>query len=120
VNKEAIMASGDVVLVRSFPDEPLARRIYREDENFVLICLEDEFVKWREHGIEPFAVPCPRENIYEFDAMLFQSMRKMAYNLNGNRSELKDLLWKLAKPYYVNAYERVQYAGQDRIAIDAR
>ena len=93
------MATGDFVLVRSYPDVPLARRVYQEKEDSVLICLEEEFILWHEHGIQPFVAPCPKERVYAYDQTLFLKMRRLVDNLGGDGIELKNY-WELAEPYY--------------------
>ena len=100
------MASGDFVLVRSFPDVPLARRVYQEKEEFTLICLEEEYTLWRAHGIQPFVAPCPRERIYEYNETLFLKMRRLVDNVGGDGIELKNF-WELAEPYYSDSDKSV-------------
>jgi hypothetical protein len=58
---------GDKVIVRSFGDRPLVRRVWSANEHGVYISAEQEFEKLTrgEEALSP--VGFPREDVFEFD-----------------------------------------------------
>ncbi len=86
------MASGDTVLVKSFPQVPLIRQIYAETEDTALV--------WRGGvGDEDIPAPCPKNCVFVYDAELWEKLQNEKRN-NGYDSPVLSLLWAKAEPYY--------------------
>lgn len=92
------MPVGEIVLVKSFPNDPVIRRIFEEIEDGAMICLEEEFRLWEDRGIKPQAVKCPQSRIFQYDNDLFLKLKEAAYSLGDNN--LLNTLWSRAQRYY--------------------
>jgi hypothetical protein len=95
---ESTMGRGEIILVKSFPNDPVVRRIVEENDDWVKLCLEDEFSLWRDKGIKPEAVKCPRFRVFYYDEELYRKLEEAAYLLRDNN--LLEALWNQAKNYY--------------------
>jgi hypothetical protein len=86
------MAVGEIVLVRSFPSDPLIRQVYEENGNYVLV--------WRgTKEVHDLPSPCPKNRVFVYDPKLIQELETERHT-NGSYSEKLKMLWKRAKPYY--------------------
>jgi len=95
---EQTMGANEVVLVKSFPNDPVIRRIFEEKDDCVLLCLEEEFRKWEDEGIKPQTVRCPKSRVYNYDVGLYLKLKEAAYSLGDN--DLLETLWNQAESYY--------------------
>lgn len=86
------MPVGDKVLVQSFPADPLIRQIYYEDDEAVLV--------WRGTARpDDLPAPCPKKNIFVYDAKLTKELMDEVEKSEPN-SEKLHALWREAKLYY--------------------
>lgn len=92
------METGDVVLVKSFPNDPVVRRIFEENDAWVKLCLEEEFKLWADKGIKPRTVRCPKSRVFNYNQELHTKLKEAAYLLGDNN--LLEALWNQAESYY--------------------
>ncbi len=85
----------NVVLVKSYPNDPVVRKIIGEDKDFAEICLEKQS-RWDES--KPKTVRCPKSRIYSYDPNLCRKLTEAAYELRDN--QLLETLWKQARLHY--------------------
>ena len=95
------MVANEVALVRSFPNDPVVRRIFEEKDDWVLLCPEEEFRLWEEEGIKPQTVRCPKSRVYNYDPELYSKLKQAAYVLEDEN--LLETLWNQAESYYGTA-----------------
>jgi hypothetical protein len=95
---ELPMSANDIALVRSFSKDPVVRRIFEERDDCVLICLEEQFILWRDKGIRPLLVKCPKTRIFHYDELLYGKLKYAAYSSGDDK--LLDALWDQAQTYY--------------------
>jgi len=91
------MSAREIVLVKSFPNQPIVRYIIRNSGDDLFICLEHEYHLWKQKGIRPLAVKCPRTRVFEYDEELFKKLKEAAYSLEDN--DLLEALWEKARIY---------------------
>ena len=92
------MSNKDVVLCRSFGNEPLVRIVWSVTEEGVLICGQESLDPDRQAQGDVVPVLAPFEAIYEYDKDLFPLLDKAFRNFGDNSPEL-DNLWQQARPY---------------------
>ncbi len=92
------MSTNDVVLCRSFGDEPLVRVVWSVTKEGVLICGQESLdpVKREQGDVVP--VLAPFEAIYEYDKDLFPLLDKAFRDFGDGSPELNHL-WQQARPY---------------------
>jgi len=91
------MGAGQVALIKSFPNDPVVRRIVEENDDWVKLCLEEEFNLWEQKGIRPLTVKCPKTRVFEYDDELFKKLKEAAYTLEDQ--DLLEALWEKARIY---------------------
>lgn len=91
------MSRGELVLVRVCSGKPLARRIWRESEDGVLICRDENYIAWELTGVEPRVGELRTEAVFIYERELLLKLEG-AYEERAD-SHLQDL-WQQAKPYY--------------------
>lgn len=89
----------EVVLVKSFQNDPVVRRIFEEKDDGVMLCLEEEFRLWEDKGIRPLIVKCPKSRVFNYDEELYAKLKEAAYLLGDHN--LLEALWNQAESYYV-------------------
>lgn len=92
------MGRGEIILVKSFPNDPVVRRICEENDDWVKLCLEEEFKLWEDKGIKPESVKCPRSRVFDYNQELCTKLKEAAYLLGDNN--LLEALWNQAESYY--------------------
>jgi hypothetical protein len=92
------MSSNDVVLCRSFGDEPLVRVVWSVTKEGILICGQESQDTGKREQKEVATVLAPFEAVYEYDKDLFPLLNKAFRDYGDNSPEL-DHLWQQAKPY---------------------
>lgn len=103
------MQVGEFVIVKSFPNEPVVRCVYRETEDDMLICLVEDFKLWEDEGIKPLVAKSPKSRIFQYDGDLFAKLKEAAYSLGDNN--LLNALWNQAQRYYSHDKE-TQHVGR--------
>ena len=92
------MSNYDVVLCRSFGNEPLVRVVWSVTDEGILICSQDNLDStWRTQA-DTVPVLAPFDAIYEYDDDLFPQLDK-AFRSFGDHSPELEQLWKKARPY---------------------
>jgi len=91
------MGTSKIVLVKSFPNQPIVRYVSGDSGEDLLICLEHEYDLWEQKGIRPIAVKCPKTRVFEYDEELFKKLKEAAYTLEDQ--PLLDALWEKARIY---------------------
>ena len=91
------MAIEEIVLVKSFPNEPLLRCVFGEQDDGIMLCLQEDLRIWEQQGIEPLTVKCPKTRVFEYDDKLFEKLKESAYTLEDQT--LLDSLWEQARAY---------------------
>lgn len=92
------MGTSEVVLVKSFQNDPVVRRIFEEKDDGVMLCLEEEFRLWKDEGIRPLVVKCPKTRVFHYDEELYRKLREAAYS--SEDKDLLETLWNQAESYY--------------------
>ena len=87
------MAIGDLVMVKTFLNQPIKRRICGVDDNSVAICTNESW----EHG-QFTETKVPREQVFKWDQALFEEMIRFDEQLDDEPQQLVQL-WKRAVPY---------------------
>jgi hypothetical protein len=100
------MSKHEVVLCRSFGDEPLVRVVWSVTEEGILICGQDSLDQVKQAQGEAVPVLAPFEAIYEYDKDLFPLL-DTAFRSFGDRSPELLRLWQQAKPYRTAIEHRV-------------
>ena len=100
------MGVGEIVLVKSFPSEPLLRSVFEEKDDFVMLCLEEESRLWEEERIKAQTVRCPKSRVYNYDPELYSRLKEAAYVLEDEN--LLETLWGQAQRYYGHDKETQQ------------
>ena len=100
------MSEHDVVLCRSFGNEPLVRVVWSISGEGILICGQDSLdeSKRTQNGSVP--VLAPFDAIYEYDDNLFPELDKAFRNFGDQSPELEQL-WRKARPYRAAAVNKV-------------
>lgn len=91
------MGTSKIVLVKSFPNQPIVRYVIGDSGEDLFICLEHEYHLWEQKGIRPIAVKCPKTRVFEYDEELFKKLKEAAYRLEDQ--PLLDALWEKARIY---------------------
>ncbi len=91
------MRIGEFVIVKSFPSDPVVRRIFEENDDCFKLCLEEDFRLWEEQGIKPEAVRCPKSRVFNYDQELYVKLKEAAYKLEDQ--DLLKALWEKARFY---------------------
>ena len=99
------MSNHDVVLCRSFGNEPLVRVVWSITEEGILICGQDS-LDLSKQQTDAVPVLAPFEAIYEYDKDLFPQLDKAFRNFGDHSPELEQL-WQQARPYKVAAVNKV-------------
>lgn len=96
------MSNHDVVLCRSFGDEPLVRVVWSITTEGILICGEESLDLSEKTETEVVPVLAPFDAIYDYDEELFHRLDKAFRHSGGDGIEL-ERLWQQANPYLVIA-----------------
>ena len=94
------MSNHDVVLCRSFGNEPVVRMVWSITKEGILICGQESFDLWKKSQADIVPVLAPFDAIYEYDEDLFRQLDKAFRNLGNHSIELEQL-WQQAKPYKI-------------------
>ena len=94
------MSNHDVVLCRSFGNEPLVRIVQFITKEGILICRQESLDLSKETQADTVQVLAPFDAIYEYDEDLFHQLDKAFRNSGDDGSELEQL-WQQAKPYVI-------------------
>ena len=100
VKKEAYVSNHDVVLCRSFGNEPLVRTVLSITKEGILICGQESFDTSERTQDDIVPVLAPFDAIYDYDEDLFRQLDKAFQNSGDGGTELEQL-WRQAKPYVV-------------------
>jgi len=93
------MPIGDIVMVRTFLNQPIVRRVLNEDGKTVKICREKVFFALnQEKGAKCRGTAVSRDNVFKWDKTLLEEMVKFDKELDSKPVELT-ILWKKAVPY---------------------
>lgn len=93
------MSTGDQVLIRSFLDQPIVRRIVEEQGETTTICREDAYKLWMNGGSKPQGTEVPKTQVFRYDPTLYEEMVQLDRAIESNQSRLVEL-WKSAKSYF--------------------
>ncbi len=94
------MSNHDVVLCRSFGNEPLVRSVSSITKEGILICEQESLDQPKEAQADTVQVLAPFDAVYEYDGDLFHQLDK-AFRHSGNDGIELEQLWRQAKPYVV-------------------
>ena len=100
------MSNHDVVLCRSFGNEPLIRVVWSITEEGILICGQDGLDRSNQMETGTVPVLAPFDAVYEYDRDLFPQLDRAFKNFGDHSPELEQL-WQLARPYKVAAINKV-------------
>ena len=96
------MEKGDVVLIKASGNEPGVRRVWAPDTERPFVCLEDYWLRWRRHSVEPVCWPISSTMIFLFDEGLYsdlaEAFRSLRQGVEGAQQRLEGL-WEQAKRY---------------------
>jgi hypothetical protein len=95
------MSQNDVVLCRSFGNEPLVRVVWSVTDEGILIYGQDN-KDWLKPADPDDSVPvlAPFDAVYEYDELLFPQLEK-TFRSYGGLSPRLERLWEQARPYKV-------------------
>lgn len=91
------MEKGQKIMVRSTFNQPIIRRYWAEFDKIVTVYREDVFNKV--NCAIPATIPVSKSDVFEYDARLFEQMKKYDEKLDSFPKEL-DSLWLKAIPLY--------------------
>ena len=94
------MSNHDVVLCRSFGNEPLVRVVWSITKEGILICEQESLDLSKKTLADIVPVLAPFDAIYEYDEDLFRQLDKAFRNSRDGSTELEEL-WQQAKPYVI-------------------
>ncbi len=92
------MSNHDVVLCRSFGNEPLVRVVWTITKEGILICEQDSLDPLKKTQADIVPVLAPFDAIYEYDEDLFRQLDEAFRNSGDHGTELEQL-WRQARPY---------------------
>ena len=95
-----MISSGGQVLIRSFLDQPIIRRIVEEHDEVVIICREDAYKRWVNGGSKPQGTKVPKTQVFRYEPTLYKRMTQLNRSMESDQSTLLEL-WEKAKPYYI-------------------
>lgn len=96
------MSHGELVLCRSFADQPLVRAVWSTAKEGVLIGSKENLNVARvarEANIDPTVALAPFDAVYEYDEYLFRQLDELFRQ--GRRGAKLEKLWQRAKPYKI-------------------
>jgi len=89
---EGNIMNNNIVLVRSYPAEPLIRKVFGENNEYVMV--------WRgDSSATDYPSPCPKNKVFEADLELKRQIDKAILTHGVNNSEV-EILWQKARPVY--------------------
>ncbi len=94
------MSNHDVVLCRSFGNEPLVRVAWSITKEGILICEQESLDQSERTQADTLQVLAPFDAIYEYDEDLFNQLDKAFRNAANDGTELEQL-WRQARPYVI-------------------
>jgi len=94
------MSNHDIVLCRSFGNEPLVRIVWSITKEGILICEPESLDLSKKTQADIVPVLAPFDAIYEYDEDLFRQMDRAFRNSGDGSTELEQL-WGQAKPYVI-------------------
>jgi len=97
----------DVVLCRSFGNEPLVRSVLAITKEGVLICGQGSFDPSGKAPADAVPVLAPFDAIYDYDEDLFRQLDQAFRNPGEGGAELEKL-WQQARPYLL-IMEKARY-----------
>ncbi len=92
------MSNHDVVLCRSFGNEPLVRVASSITKEGILICGQESFDLSEKTQADIVPVLAPFDAIYDYDEDLFRQLDEASRNPGDDSTELEQL-WQQARPY---------------------
>jgi hypothetical protein len=92
------MSNHDIVLCRSFGNEPLVRIIWDVVKDGILVCRSENFDLLKSTQVDGMAVLAPSDAIYEYDEILFHQLDEAFHNSGRHEGKL-ERLWRQAKRY---------------------
>ncbi len=98
------MSNHDVVLCRSFGNEPLVRVACSITKEGILICEQESLEPSQKTPDDTVPVLAPFDTVYDYDEDLFRHLDKAFRNSGNDGTELEQL-WRQAKPYVIVAKE---------------
>jgi hypothetical protein len=100
------MSEHDVVLCRSFGNEPLVRVVWSVTEEGILICGQESLDESKQKQNDSVPVLAPFDAVYEYDDNLFPELDKTFRNFGEHSLELEQL-WRRARPYKAAVIDKV-------------
>ena len=94
------MSNHDVVLCRSFGNEPLVRAVWAITKEGILICRQESLDPSKKTQADIVPVLAPFDAIYEYNEDLFRQLNEAFRNSGDDGTELEQL-WRQARPYVV-------------------
>ncbi len=94
------MSNHDVVLCRSFGNEPLVRFVGSITKEGILICGQESLDLSKQTQADTVQVLAPFDAIYEYDEDLFRQLDRAFQNSGDGNTELEQL-WRQARPYVI-------------------
>ncbi len=94
------VSNHDIVICRSFGDEPLVRIVWSITKEGILISTQESFHLWKKANVDPEVVLAPFDAIYQYDEDLFRRLQE-AFHSPGSQSAELEQLWQQAKPHNI-------------------
>ena len=94
------MSNHDIVLCRSFGNEPLVRVLWSITKEGILICGPESLDLSKKTQADIVPVLAPFDTIYEYDEDLFRQLDRFFRNSGDGSTELEQR-WQQAKPYVI-------------------
>jgi len=93
------MNKGDEVIVKSFLNQPVVRRLWCERDDLASICREEAYQRWQRTGEEPLCSEIGKTFIFKYDSDLYKEMTRFDAIIEALPAEL-DYLWQKAQHYF--------------------
>lgn len=92
------MPKGDLVMVKTFFNQPIMRRVLSEDGRTVIICRDDFFPAVQGENSKFRGTAISRDKVFKWDENLFNEMLRLDEQIGRELPQLIRL-WEQAVPY---------------------
>lgn len=92
------MPKGDLVMVKTFLNQPIMRRMLREDDRTVIVCRDEFFSAVQGENSELQGTAILRDKVFKRDENLFNEMLELDEQMGRALPQLMKL-WEQAVPY---------------------
>jgi len=100
------MLKGKTVMVKTTFNQPVIRILLSENNGVATICRGEVYSQWQKGGSAPRGATVSKADVFEFDADLYEEMKKWDEELDNQPKELLNLWVKAVPVYTLTAKQR--------------